>query len=216
MPTLSDSADAPAETGAAAQPRAARILVADDEYLVALDIVSQLAACGYTAIGPAGSGNEALRLARAQRPDLALLDVRMPDGDGITTARAIADELNIPVVMLSAYTDEQTVVDARDAGVYAYLAKPARSQQLRAAIEVALSRHRDMDANRADAVESRRLLEERRIVERAKWTLVQRAGVTEPEAMRLLEKYARDRGERLIDVAERVIRTGAAFGDADN
>ena len=208
MPTVSDPADAPPESAAAASRRAVRILVADDEYLVALDIVSQLAACGYTAIGPAGSGNEALRLARAQRPDLALLAVRMPDGDGIATARAIVAELNIPVVMLSAYTDERTVAGARDAGVFAYLAKPARSQQLRATIEVALSRHRELNANREDAAESRRLLEERRVVERAKWILVQRTGVSEPEAMRLLERHARDRGERLLAVAERVVRTG--------
>ncbi|MBL0921134.1 MAG: response regulator [Phycisphaerales bacterium] len=188
--------------------RPVRILVADDEYLVALDIVSQLGACGYTSVGPAPSGNEAVRLARSTRPDLALLDVRMPDGDGISAARTIFGELGIPVVMLSAYTDEATLKAARGAGVFAYLVKPAHANQLKATLEVAWGRFREFRAEKAGAEDARRRLDERKTIERAKWALVQRAGVDEATAMRMLEDHARSNNERLIAVAERVVRHG--------
>lgn len=185
-----------------------RILVADDEYLVALDIVAQLGDCGYTSVGPASSGREAVRIARATRPDLALLDVRMPDGDGVTAARIIHQEMGIPVIMLSAYTDEKTIESAKDAGVYAYLAKPSTPHQLRAAVEVAWGRHLRMLAESDNAAEANRRLEERKLIERAKWILVQRTGVHEGGAMRLLEEHARQKGERLATVAQRVINHG--------
>lgn len=211
MPTMTDTdtntlSD---ERGSTSIPlRPVRILVADDEYLVALDIISQLGACGYTSVGPAPSGNEAIRLARSTVPDLALLDVRMPDGDGLSAAKVIFNELSIPVVILSAYTDGKTLAAARDAGVFAYLVKPSHANQLRATIEVAWGRFQTFMAEREEADLARRRLEERKVIERAKWTLVQRSGVDEPTAMRLLEEHARSRGERLINVAERVVAHG--------
>jgi len=211
MPTMTetDSNTSSEERGSSAIPlRPVRILVADDEYLVALDIISQLGACGYTSVGPAPSGNEAVRLARTTIPDLALLDVRMPDGDGLSAAKVIFNELSIPVVILSAYTDEKTLAAARDAGVFAYLVKPSHANQLRATIEVAWGRFQTFMAEREEADLARRRLEERKVIERAKWALVQRTGVDEPTAMRLLEEHARSRGERLITVAERVVAHG--------
>lgn len=211
MPTMTEteSNTSSEERGSSTIPlRPVRILVADDEYLVALDIISQLGACGYTSVGPAPSGNEAIRLARSTVPDLALLDVRMPDGDGLSAAKVIFNELSIPVVILSAYTDEKTLAAARDAGVFAYLVKPSHANQLRATIEVAWGRFQTFMAEREEADLARRRLEERKVIERAKWALVQRTGVDEPTAMRLLEDHARSRGERLISVAERVVSHG--------
>ncbi len=124
-------------------PSPSRILVADDEYLVAMELTAWLTARGYTPVGPAGSGAEAVRLARETRPDMALLDIRMPDGDGLSAAATLISELGIPVVMITAYTERGYVKLAEEAGVFGYLVKPAESAQLAAAIDAAWARYRE-------------------------------------------------------------------------
>ena len=184
------------------------MLVADDEYLVAAELTAQLAESGYTTVGPVGTGAEAVRLARAALPDLALLDIRMPDGDGLTVAKTLMRELAIPVVILTAYRDREYVQIAEEAGVFAYLIKPAEPSQLNAAIEIAWGRHRQFMQETTDRQGLERRLAERRIVEQAKWLLVERAGLDEPRALRMLQERARRNRERLITVAQRVISAG--------
>lgn len=191
-------------------PKPTRVLVADDELLQGLDVVSRLGTMGYVAVGPCTTAAEAVRLARASRPDIAILDVGMPDGDGIDAAETIIEELLIPVIILSAYTDAETVERAKNAGVFAYLVKPASEQQLHAAIEVAWGRYQRYVSELVAGDEARQRLDERKVIERAKWLLVNGTGITEERAMRLIEEYARDHRERLVDVAKRVIQSHRA------
>jgi two-component system, response regulator PdtaR len=185
-----------------------RILVADDEHLVAAEITGQLAEIGYTIVGPVGTAADAVRLARTALPDLALLDIRMPNGDGLSAAGVILGELGIPVVILSAHADHEYVNIAEERGVFGYLIKPVEPNQLRAAIQVAWGRFRKFASEHADLLRLERRLEERPVIERAKWILVSRAGVDEPEAMRMLQQKARSSRDCIVNVAERVIRAG--------
>ncbi|MDX2114956.1 MAG: response regulator [Planctomycetota bacterium] len=193
-----------------------RILVAEDELLVALELVARLGASGYTAIGPASNGEDALRVARSSRPDMALLDMHMPRGDGITTAIRLMEELLIPTIIVSAYSDEATIARARQAGVFGYLVKPVSERQIRAAVEIAWGRFQMYIAERAAGREAAQRLEDRKVIERAKWILVHRVGVDEGRAMKLLEEHARDNRMKLLDVAHRVIqsRSTPAAGEA--
>ena len=182
-----------------------RILVADDEFLVAAQVTHALATLGHVTVGPAVDGEAAIALARSAMPDLALLDVQMPKRDGLSVAREIYAELGIPVIIISAYSDQATVDAARDSGVFGYLVKPASVEQIRAAISVAWKRFTEMAQLADDNDNLKRRLEERRVVEKAKWILVSRKGVTEPEAMTMLQKKARDTRRPLVDVANSVL-----------
>jgi response regulator NasT len=177
---------------------------------VTVEIIGLLSSMGFISVGPATTGAQAVRLARHAHPDLAILDIRMPDGDGLSAAKTLFEELLIPCIIVSAYSDAETIDHAKDAGVFGYLVKPPTSGQLRASIQVAWARYQQLIAERAAGTEAERQLEERKYIERAKWILVKKSGVDEPEAMRLLQKYARDHREKLIDVARRTIRTGIA------
>ena len=189
-----------------------RILVADDEFLVAAQVTHDLATLGFVTVGPAVDGENALAIARSTMPDLALLDVQMPKRDGIAVAREIFAELGIPVVIISAYSDPHTVDSARDSGVFGYLVKPASIDQLRAAIHVAWKRFCDV-ARLADENDSlRKRLEERRVIEKAKWILVSRRAITEPDAMTLLQKKARDTRRPLVEVAQGIIDAEELMG----
>jgi response regulator NasT len=182
-----------------------RILVADDEFLVAAQITHDLASLGYVTVGPAVDGENAVSLARSAMPDMALLDVQMPQRDGLSAARELFEELGIPVIIISAYSDPKTVESARDGGVFGYLVKPASIDQLRAAIVVAWKRFRDFATLAGENESLKRRLEERRVIEKAKWILVSRKGVTEPDAMTMLQKKARDSRRPLVEVAQSVI-----------
>lgn len=196
------------------EPGRLRVLVADDEHLVASEITAQLEGLGYAALGPVGSGKDALALCRLDPPDIALLDIRMPDGDGITTARALLQEMAVPSVILSAYSDEDYIRRADECGVFGYLVKPAEGDQLRAALEVAWGRFKRYIAKAEENDELRQRLADRKVIERAKWILVQRAGVDESTAMRLLIEHARRKGERVIVTAKRVIHTGQGVAES--
>jgi AmiR/NasT family two-component response regulator len=182
-----------------------RILVADDEFLVAAQVTHALATLGHVTVGPAVDGENAVALARSAMPDLALLDVQMPKRDGLSVAREIYTELGIPVIIISAYSDQETVDAARDSGVFGYLVKPASTEQIRAAISVAWKRYVEMNQLADENDNLRKRLEERRIIEKAKWILVSRRGVTEPDAMIMLQKKARDTRRPLVDVASSVL-----------
>ena len=186
----------------------ARILVADDEHLAALSVMQCLRRLGYTTIGPARDGEDALELALTTHPDLALLDVRMRDDfNWIDAARVLYDELQIPTVIVSAYSDARQVAESTIAGVFGYLVKPITSEQLRPAIEVAWARWRQHAARELELHSLRQSLEERKLVERAKLALVEQLEIDEGAALRYLRKLARETRRSIVEVA-RVLLAG--------
>lgn len=185
--------------------RLARVLVADDEHSVAAGISSSLTGLGYTVVGTAGDGLEAIEMCRRDPPDLALLDVRMPNCDGLEAAAVLFRELHIPVVILSAYSDPEYISAAAQAGVFGFLLKPASQDQIRVCLEIAwgtFQAHLRQD----EAINAlKRRLEDRKTIEQAKWLVVKHKQVSEPEAMKLLQKQARDTRRPLVDIARSIL-----------
>ncbi len=182
-----------------------RILVAEDESLIRLDIVETLTEAGYEVVADAGDGEEALRLANEHEPDLAILDVKMPKMDGISVAEKL-QEFSIPAVMLTSFSDTDLVKRASEAGAMAYVVKPFSSNDLLPAIQIALSRGQellDLEAEIADLTER---LETRKLLDRAKGLLQIKMKLTEPEAYRWMQKASMDRRLTIAQVAETVIK----------
>lgn len=182
-----------------------RVLVADDDTLAATGIATLLARSGFEVIGPAADGHAAIELARTRRPDVCMLDIDMPGVDGLAAARRILDELDIPVIMLSAHSDPEHVEAATRAGVFGYMVKPSSQNQLRVAISIAISMHESRRQDRSELARMQRQVESRRLVEQAKWKLVSEQGLTEPEAHTLLQDRSRDERRRIEDVARDVL-----------
>jgi two-component system, response regulator PdtaR len=186
---------------------AARILIAEDETIIRLDLRELLERAGFEVCAEARDGEEAIELARSEAPDLALLDVKMPRLDGIEAARRILDERPIPIVMVTAYGEEELVSRAVEAGVFGYLVKPFRESDLLPAIATARARHEELQAVRAEADSLAEALAARKAIERAKGLLMQREGLTEPEAFARLRKASQISGRPLKVVAEALIAT---------
>lgn len=186
--------------------RPVRVLIAEDEHLVAAHLASQLGELGYTVMA-ATDGEEALALAKSWAPDLALFDIRMPRRDGISAAREVFESLAIPVVIISAYSDTAQTRAAEEAGVFGYVVKPARTDQLRATIDVAWGAYRRHMEAAASLEQMARRLEDRKVIEQAKWLLVSRKGMTEPDAARHLNHTARNTRRSTLEVAMEVVRT---------
>lgn len=186
-----------------AQPRT--LLVADDEHLVATGMAASLRELGFDVVGPASDGEEAVELCRSVRPDMALLDIQMPRRDGLAVAEIVFRRFDIPVVIFSAYSDTQYVEAGNRAGVFGYLLKPITSDQLRVGISVAWGRYLDHVGQSHEIDRLKERLEDRKIVEQAKWVLVSRKGITEPEAMRLLQRQARNNRRTLADVSRSLL-----------
>ncbi len=183
-----------------------QILVADDEHLSALSVTQCLRELGYTSIGPARDGEHAIELAFSSRPDLALLDVRMADDfDGIDAARVLFDELRIPTVIVSAYSDAKQVEEATIPGVFGYVVKPVTCEQLRPAIEIAWARMRHAVEQEIEVRWLRSSIEARKTIERAKWQLVERLEIDEGAALRHLRKLAKDTQRPMSDVAREIV-----------
>jgi len=180
-------------------------MVADDENLVAIGISSALTALGYEVVGPIGDGQAAIDCARVEHPDLAILDIRMPIVDGLACAAQLWRELEIPAIIVSAYSSPNYVEQAQAAGVYGYLLKPVTTESLRAAVSIAWSRAVTVlwQAKRIDQLEQ--TLAVRRTVEMAKWRIIESCSMPEPEAHALLQKAARNQRRRLIDIAQEVL-----------
>lgn len=179
-----------------------RVLIAEDEHLVAVELTRSLASTGLITIGPVSDGDAAVALAATTAPDIALLDVNMPGRNGISVAQELFDTAGIPTVIISAYSDEEFIKGAQKSGVFAYLVKPVQDEQLHTAIRIAWARYRELMASRAEAEDLRKRLADRRIIESAKWILVSKKGMSEPEAMRILQKHARDSRKTLVEVAQ--------------
>jgi AmiR/NasT family two-component response regulator len=184
-----------------------RILIAEDETIIRLDLRELLERAGFEVCAEARDGEEAVELARALTPDLALLDVKMPRLDGIEAARRILAERPIPIVMVTAYGEDELVSRAVEAGVFGYLVKPFRETDLLPAIATARARHEELEAVRAEADSLAEALAARKAIERAKGLLMEREGLTEPEAFARLRKASQISGRPLKVVAEALIAT---------
>jgi two-component system, response regulator PdtaR len=192
-----------AQDGPAVQQRS--VLVAEDEALIRLDLVEMLREEGYAVAGEAADGEEAVRLAAELRPDLVILDVKMPKLDGIDAASTIAGERIAPVVILTAFSQRDLVERARDAGAMAYLVKPFAKHDLVPAIELALSRFSELQALENEVAGLNERLETRKVIERAKGLLMTKQGLSEPEAFRWIQRTAMDRRTTMKAVAEAVV-----------
>jgi response regulator NasT len=189
-------------------PRPAhRVLIAEDEVLIRMDLAEMLRDEGYDVVGEAGDGQEAVDLAEQLQPDLVIMDVKMPGRDGIDAASEIAGKRIAPIVMLTAFSQRELVERARDAGAMAYLVKPFSVTELVPAIEVAVGRFSEIEAlGREVAILSERL-ETRKLVERAKGLLQAKQGLTEPEAFKWIQRAAMDKRTTMKHVAEVVLET---------
>ncbi|HEX3686838.1 MAG TPA: response regulator [Gaiellaceae bacterium] len=184
-----------------------RILVAEDETIIRLDLCQLLERAGFEVCAEAKDGVEAVELARSEQPDLAVLDVKMPRLDGIEAARRILDERPIPIVMLTAYGQDELVSRAIEAGVFGYLVKPFREQDLLPAIRTARARHAELAALREQADSLAEALASRKSIERAKGLLMEREGLSEQEAFARLRKASQVSGRPMKVVAEAVVAT---------
>ena len=184
-----------------------RILVAEDETIIRLDLRALLEAAGHEVVAEARDGEEAVALARSHAPDLAIMDVKMPRLDGIEAARRILDERPIPIVMLTAYGQRELVARAVEAGVFGYLVKPFREQDLVPALATAQARHEELLAVREEAESLAEALAARKAIERAKGLLMERDGLSEQDAFARLRKASQVSGRPLKVIAEAVIAT---------
>jgi response regulator NasT len=181
-----------------------RVVVAEDESLIRMDIVETLRDKGFDVVGEAGDGNKAVELAFALKPDLMVMDIKMPDLDGLSAAEKIA-ELKIPVVLLTAFSQQELVTRAAEVGAMAFLVKPFSPQDLLPAIEIALSRHAQLVALESEIHDLGERLETRKLVERAKAVLSEKMKLTEPEAFRWIQKASMDRRLSMADVSRTVL-----------
>ena len=190
------------------QNKKVRILVAEDETIIRLDLVEMLTEAGYEVIAQAENGAVAVELARQHNPDLAILDVKMPEMDGITAAEQIISIA--PVLMLTAFSQRELVERARDAGVMAYVVKPFSINDLVPAIEIAISRHKQMKTLESEVADIYERLETRKVIDRAKGILMKAMNLSEPESFSWIQKTAMDRRISMKEVANAIISPEAA------
>ncbi len=182
-----------------------RVLVAEDDPLVSISLTDQLAALGHTLVGIASDGQEAIDMAAREQPDIVLLDIKMPNVDGIAAAEQIGATLDVPMLMLTAYNDRTLVVRAAEAGALAYLLKPATQETLAAAISVAMARHREKQTLAQQVHQLEETLAERELIDRAKAILMHRVQLTEDEAYSRMRQRAREKRIKMAAVAQTII-----------
>ena len=184
-------------------PAPYRIIVAEDETLIRMDLVEMLREAGYDVVGAAMDGSEAIELVESLKPDLAILDVKMPVLDGISAAEKII--AISPVLMLTAFSQKDLVERARDAGAMAYVVKPFTINDLVPAIEISISRHRQMKSLESEVADLHERLETRKVIDRAKGILMKALNLSEPEAFSWIQRAAMDRRITMKEVSEAVI-----------
>lgn len=182
-----------------------RVVVAEDEALIRLDLVEMLKEAGYDVIGQAGDGQKAIELTEELNPDLVVMDIKMPKLDGISAAEKIAGARLAPVVILTAFSQKDLVEKARDAGAMAYLTKPFTINDLMPAIEVAVSRFSELKQLDKEITDLQEQLKARKTIEKAKGLLMKHLKITEPEAFKWMQKTAMDKRRSMVDVANLVL-----------
>jgi len=182
-----------------------RVVVAEDEALIRLDLVEMLTEAGYAVVGQAGDGEAAIELTEKEKPDLVVMDVKMPKLDGISAAERIAKQRIAPVVILTAFAQRDLVERARDAGAMAYLTKPFTIEDLMPAIELAVSRFQEIKQLDAEITDLQDQLKARKLIEKAKGLLMKKLQISEPEAFKWMQKTAMDKRRSMTDVAQLVM-----------
>jgi response regulator NasT len=182
-----------------------RILIADDEPLIRMNLRETLQDQGYLVVGEAGDGQSALSMTRQLRPDLVLFDVKMPNMDGLTAAKIIHDEALCPVLLLTAYSSRELVAQARDAGVLGYLIKPVRDAELMPLIEVTMARWDEQSGRKKELAQLRDRLETRKLIERAKGHLMDSQNLNEAEAFRKIQQLAMNSRKTMREVAQAIM-----------
>ena len=194
------------------RPPQRRVVIAEDEALIRLDLKEMLEEEGYVVVAEAGDGEQAISLAEQHRPDLVVLDVKMPKLDGISAAERIAAARLAPVVVLTAFSQRELVERARDAGAMAYLVKPFTKADLMPALEMAMARYDELTTLEAEVGDLRERLETRKLVDRAKGLLQARHGLDEPAAYRFLQRASMDGRTTMRAVSEQVVAEEADLG----
>lgn len=182
-----------------------RVIVADDESVIRTDLREMLATLGYLVIGEAGDGQSAVNLARELRPDIVIMDIKMPSMDGIEAAKLLTQEKIAPVLLLTAYSQRELFERAKEAGVVGYLVKPYREQEIAPAIEIALARFQEFRVLEKEVGDLRETLETRKIVDRAKGILMDTQHLTEAEAFRKIQKMSMNTRKPMKEIAEAII-----------
>jgi len=192
-----------------------KILLAEDDSAVVVALIDQLRSLGHEVVGEAATGRQAVQLAEETRPELVVMDIMMPDGDGIEAARQIAEKCPVPVVFLTGHFDEELLSGVVESGGMAYLLKPATADQLQAGITLARARFDEMADLRAQATRLVEALETRKLITRAKGLLMQRRGLTEEEAHRSMQKEASRGNMKLVDLARAILTADVFVGNDD-
>lgn len=182
-----------------------RVVIAEDEAIIRLDLRETLEEEGYEVVAETGRGDQAIELVREHRPDLAILDIKMPGLDGLGAARVISAEQICPVVLLTAFSQREIVEEARDAGALAYIVKPFQKSDLVPAIEVALGRFRELRVLASEVGALEEQLETRKLIDRAKGILIDSAGMTEADSYAYIQRMAMSERTKMRDVAERIL-----------
>ncbi|HUT19509.1 MAG TPA: response regulator [Anaerolineae bacterium] len=182
-----------------------RILIADDESLILMDLREMLTNLGYLVVGEAGDGQSAVNMAKELGPDLVIMDIKMPDLDGIEAAKLLTEDGIAPVLLLTAYSQQDLVERAKEAGVVGYLVKPFRESNLVPAIEITLSRFEEFRTLQKEVEDLREALETRKIVDRAKGILMDTQGLTEQDAFRRIQKMSMNTRRAMKEIAEAIV-----------
>jgi len=182
-----------------------RVIIADDESLIRMDLREMLVNLGYLVVGEVGDGRSAMNLARELKPDVVIMDIKMPDLDGIDAAKVLTEERIAPVILLTAYSQKDLVERAKEAGVVGYMVKPFRESDLVPAIEVALARFKEFEALHLEVKDLQLALETRKLVDRAKGILMDSQGLSEAEAFRKIQKMSMNTRKPMKEVAEAII-----------
>jgi len=197
------------------QERTLRIAVADDEPDTRLFFREVLPRLGHEVVAEAGSGKELVERCRGARPDLVITDIRMPDLDGLQTAAEVNREARVPVILVTAHHDADVLTRAGADYIMAYLAKPVKPVDLLAAVRLAMLRFEHFQALARESADLRQALEDRKVIERAKGSVMKRVGTDEEEAFRLLRKLASDKNRKLVEVAQQVAAAEEVFRHLD-
>lgn len=184
---------------------ALRIIIADNESIIRMDLKELLEEAGHTVVGEASDGSKAVELARKHRPDLVIMDIKMPEMDGITAAKIISHEKIAPVLLLTAYSQKEIVEKAKDSGVLAYLVKPVKEVNLFPAMEIAMSRFQEFADLERELEDVKNSLETRKILDRAKGILMDAYNLNESDAYRRIQQYSMSKRKSIREVAEAIV-----------